>query len=41
MDQVKFSKGCLPQIVLGPFLNTLPHMSHSIFKLSLETQNDK
>ena len=22
MDQVKFSKGCLPQILLGPFLNT-------------------
>ena len=23
MDQVKFLKGCLPQILLGPFLNTL------------------
>ena len=23
MDQVKFFKGCLPQIFLGPFLNTL------------------
>ena len=22
-DQVKFFKGCLPQILLGPFLNTL------------------
>ena len=22
MDQVKFSKGCLPQILLGTFLNT-------------------
>ena len=22
----KFFKGCLPQILLGPFLNTLPHM---------------
>ena len=22
MDQVKFFKGCLPQILLGPFLNT-------------------
>ena len=22
MDQVKFSKCCLPQILLGPFLNT-------------------
>ena len=26
MDQVKFFKGCLPQISLGPFLNTLSHM---------------
>ena len=25
MDQVKF-KGCLPQILLGPFLNTLTHL---------------
>ena len=23
MDQVKFFKGCLPQTLLGPFLNTL------------------
>ena len=23
MDQVKFFKDCLPQILLGPFLNTL------------------
>ena len=22
----KYSKGCLPEISLGPFLNTLPHM---------------
>ena len=27
MDQVKFFKGCLPQILLGPFLNTLAHVS--------------
>ena len=27
MDQVKFFKGCLLQILLGPFLNTLPHMN--------------
>ena len=27
MDQVKFFKGCLPQVLLGPFLNTLSHMS--------------
>ena len=26
MDQVKFFKSCLPQILLGPFLNTLTHM---------------
>ena len=26
MDQVKFFKGCLPQILLGPFLNTLSHL---------------
>ena len=26
MDQVKFFKCCLPQILLGPFLNTLSHM---------------
>ena len=26
MDQVKFFKSCLPQILLGPFLNTLSHL---------------
>ena len=26
MNQVKFFKDCLPQILLGPFLNTLPQM---------------
>ena len=26
MDQVKFFKGCLPQILLGPFLNALTHL---------------
>ena len=26
MDQVKLFKGCLPQISLDPFLNTLSHM---------------
>ena len=25
MDQVKFFKGCLPQILLGPFLKALSH----------------
>ena len=27
MDQVKFVKGCLSQILLDPFLNTLSHMA--------------
>ena len=26
MDLMKFFKGCLPQILLDPFLNTLPYM---------------
>ena len=26
MDQAKFFKGCLPQILLDPFLNTLTHV---------------
>ena len=26
MDQVKFLKGCLPQVLLGPFLDTLSHL---------------
>ena len=26
MDQVKFFKGCLPQILRGPFLNNLTHL---------------
>ena len=26
MDQVKFFKGCLPEILLGPFLNALLHL---------------
>ena len=26
MDQAKFFKGCLPQVLLGPFLNTLLQM---------------
>ena len=30
MDQVRFSKGCLPQIFLGPFLNTLSQMKYSV-----------
>ena len=30
MDQVKFFKGCPPQILLGPFLNTLSHININI-----------
>ena len=26
IDQVKFFKGCLPQILLDPFLNTLTQL---------------
>ena len=26
MGQVKFFKGCLPEILLGPFLDILPHL---------------
>ena len=28
MDRVKFFNGCLPHISLGPFLNTLSHLSN-------------
>ena len=35
MDQVKFFKGCLPQILLCPILNTLSHMlRHTFFIIS-------
>ena len=30
MDQVKFFKGCLAQILLGPFLNTMSHIQLKI-----------
>ena len=30
MDQVKLFKGCLPQILLGPFLNTLSQLSRRV-----------
>ena len=29
-DHFKFFKGCLPQILLGPFLNTLTHLAKAI-----------
>ena len=30
MDRVKFFKGCLPQTLLGPLLNTLTYISHTV-----------
>ena len=33
MDQVKFFKGCLPQILLSPFMNTLTFMLLLTFEL--------
>ena len=30
MDQVKFFKGFLPKILLGPFLDTLTHVGKAI-----------
>ena len=40
MDQVKFFKCCLPQISLGPFLNTLSHVSQikQVLRWSMITQ---
>ena len=32
MEQVKISKGCRPQILLDPFLNTLSHMKSYFLK---------
>ena len=32
----KFFKGCLPQILLGQFLNTLTQISHEPFTKSVE-----
>ena len=51
MDQVKFFKGCLPQVSLGPFWNTWTHMTFLLRGLlifmfsystcSLETETPK
>ena len=30
MDQLKFFKDCLPQILLGPFLNTLSQLEETL-----------
>ena len=35
MDRVKFFKGCLPQILVGPFLNTLTFTHMEIVKATL------
>ena len=34
----KFFKACLPQILLGPFLNTLAHILHESVKVAVLTQ---
>ena len=46
MDQVKFVegslqffKGCLSQFLLGPFLNTLLHMSCKVFSVDIVRKN--
>ena len=34
MGQVKIFNGCLPQILLGPLLNTLAHLKYEIREFS-------
>ena len=34
-------KGCLPQILLGPFLNTLPHLCIWLFNRKLQERKHK
>ena len=49
MDQVKFFKGCLPQILLDPFLNTLfdltlrcrCYLCHSLKSVHMHFKNIK
>ena len=36
---LKFFKGCLTQILLGPFLNTLSHVSPTLQELSVAIKN--
>ena len=36
----KFSKGCLPQILFGTFLNTLTHICLPIFKIFPKTDSE-
>ena len=37
MEQVKFFKGCLLQILFGPFLNTLSHIVNRFFQAKHST----
>ena len=41
MGQVKFFKGCLSQILLGPFLNTLRARSLVVSDLRSETKGSQ
>ena len=36
MEQVKFFKGCLPQVLLGPFLNALSQLYLRVVKVLIE-----
>ena len=38
MDQLKVFKGCLPQILLGLFLNTLTHITLQYIKRNTKGQ---
>ena len=45
IDQIKFIKVCLPQILLGPFLNTLTHFTFSnssrrVFRILLNIKDE-
>ena len=40
MGQVKFFKGCLPQIWLGPFLNILTHILVVLVFVKEKTQKN-
>ena len=37
----KFCKGCLPQILLGSFLNTLSHINHPLSSTNINMENHK
>ena len=39
MDTLKFFKGCLPLVSLGPFLNTLSHIRKNIFACLFSVHN--